>query len=167
MSTVIDSFYPHAVKIWNEIGPDLRQAVSLSSFKMRILKIIRPPKRSIFNIHDPIAMKQLFQLRVGLSPLRHHKKRHNFQDTPVDKCKCLLSAETTDHFLLHCNIYTEVRLAMFQKLNPILEANNLNLQDLNLVDLLLYGSDVLSWDTNRAILSATLEFIQNSKRFDM
>ena len=161
-----NSFYPHAVKIWNEIGPDLRQAVSLSSFKMRILKIIRPPKRSIFNIHDPIAMKRLFQLRVGLSPLRHHKKRHNFQDTPVDKCKCLLSAETTDHFLLHCKIYTEVRFMMFQKLNPIFVANNLNLQDLNLVDLLLYGSDVLSCDTNRAILSATLEFIRNSKRFD-
>ena len=161
-----NSFYPHAVKIWNEIGPDLRQAVSLSSFKMKILKIIRPPKRSIFNIHDPIAMKRLFQLRVGLSPLRYHKKRYNFQDTPVDKCKCSLSAETTDHFLLHCNIYTQVRFAMFQKVNPILVENNLNLLNLNLANLLLYGSDALSFDTNRAILSATLEFIRNSKRFD-
>ena len=55
---------------------------------------------------------------------------------------------------------------MFQKLNPIFVANNMNLQDLNLVDLLLYGSDVLSCENNRAILSATLEFIRNSKRFD-
>ena len=111
-------------------------------------------------------MKRLFQLRVGLSPLRYHKKRHNFQETPVDKCKCSLSAETTDYFLLHCNIYTEARFLMFQKVNPVLEANNLNLPDLNLVNLLLYGSDALSCDTNRAILSATLEFIRNSKRFD-
>ena len=162
----MNSFYPSAVKIWNEIGPDLRQAVSLSSFKIKILKMIRPPKRSNFNIHAPIAMKRLFQLRVGLSPLRHHKKRHHFIDTLVDNCQCLLSAETTDHFLLHCDIFNEVRFVMFLKLNPILEANNLNQQDLNLVNLLLYGSDVLGCDTNRAILSATLEFIRNSKRFD-
>ena len=111
-------------------------------------------------------MKRLFQLRVGLSPLRHHKKCHNFQDTPVDTCKCLLSAETTDHFLLHCNIYTEMRFVMFQKVNPILQANNLNPQDLNLTKLLLYGSDVLTCENNRFILIATLEFIRNSKRFD-
>ena len=34
-------------------------------------------------IHDPSGLRYLFQLRVGLSPLRYHKKRHNFIDTPM------------------------------------------------------------------------------------
>ena len=78
----LNSFYPHTVKIWSEIGPSPRQAPSLRIFKANILRLIRPPK-NVFNIHDPKNMKRLFQLRVGLSPLRHHKKRHNFKDTMV------------------------------------------------------------------------------------
>ena len=37
-----------------------------------------PPKKSIFGIHDHCGIKLLFQLRVGLSPLKGHKKNHNF-----------------------------------------------------------------------------------------
>ena len=77
----LHSFYPHSVKIWNEIGPTLRQVPSLSIFKSNVLKLIRPQKKNVFNIHDPEGTKRLFQLRVGLSPLRYHKKRHNFKDS--------------------------------------------------------------------------------------
>ena len=66
------------------------------------LKLIRPPKKNVFNIHDPKNMKRLFQLRVGLNPLRHHKKRHNFKDTMSDICRCEMSIETTEHFLVYC-----------------------------------------------------------------
>ena len=64
----LHSFYPHSVKIWNEIGPTLRQVPSLSIFKTNVLKLIRPQKKNVFNIHDPEGTKRLFQLRVGLSP---------------------------------------------------------------------------------------------------
>ena len=40
----------------------------------------------MFDIHDPTGVRYLFQLRVGLSPLRYHKKRHNFIDTPSNEC---------------------------------------------------------------------------------
>ena len=43
-------------------------------------------------------MKRLFQLRIGLSPLKH-KKRHNFKDTPIDTCCCQFFTETTEHFV--------------------------------------------------------------------
>ena len=126
-TSYMNSFYPDAVKIWNNIGTDLRQASSLSIFKSNILRLIRPPKRNIFNVHDPKGMKRLFQLRVGLSPLRRHKKNHKFKDTPTDTCRCLLSSETTEHFLLHCNLYTEARIIMFQVINPILASNGLRM----------------------------------------
>ena len=53
------SSYNHTVKIWNEIDP------SLSIFKP--LKLIRPEKKNVFNIHDPKCMKRLFQLPVGVT----------------------------------------------------------------------------------------------------
>ena len=99
-NSYLNSFYPHTVKIWNELGPSLRQAPSLIIFKSNNLKLIRPEMKNVFNILDPKGMKKLFQLRVGLSPLRHHKKRHNFKDTLSDICPCEMSIETTDSNLL-------------------------------------------------------------------
>ena len=134
----LHSFYPHTVKIWNEIGPALRLAPSLIIFKSNTLKLIRPEKRNVFNIHDPKGMKRLFQLSVGLSPLRDHKKRHNFKDALSDICPCEMSIETTGHFLIYCDLYAGVRIKMFQLINPILQCNDLNLpNDGSLVNFLL------------------------------
>ena len=77
------SFYPHSIKIWNNIGPQLREAPSLSVFKANISKLIKPPKREIFEVHDPIGIKRIFQLRVGLSPLKSHKKNINSLILPL------------------------------------------------------------------------------------
>jgi len=103
------SFYPDSVKSWNGIGPALRGAKSLSKFKESILKLIRPAKKDIFNIHNRNGIGWIFQLRVGLSPLKSHKMSHNFEDTPVDTCLCTQNAETTHHFLLECPIFTVQR----------------------------------------------------------
>ena len=122
------------------------------------------PKKSIFNIHDPTGVKRLFQLRVGLSPLRHHKKKYNFRDTPTDICRCKASAGTTVHFLIRCELYAEVRNTMFKEIRPLLYV--LDMQNDNmLVKFLLYGNDTLSIEENKAVLSATLKFIHQSNRF--
>lgn len=145
-------------------GPTLRQAPSLSIFKSNILKLIRPQKKNVFNIHDPKGVRRLFQLRVGLSPLKHHKKRHNFKDTPTGTCRCQMFTETTEHFLVYCNLYTD----MFQVINPILESNGLCLPNGEvLVKLLLYGHETLSIADNTAVLTATLKYIDKSSRFNL
>ena len=161
------SFYPNAVKIWNDVGPELRLSVSLSAFKSEIIKIIRPVRRDVFNIHEPKAMSRLFQLRVGLSPLKHHKKLHKFNDTPTDICLCRMAAETTEHFLIQCDRYTDVRINLFQVINPILVSNGLHLPNDMLVKFLLYGDNTISIDDNKAVLAATLKFILKSTRFDL
>ena len=94
----LHSFYPDAINCWNEIGPELRKIETLSGFKSAIQRIIQPEKKSIFNLHDPNEIRHLYQLRVGLSSLRAHKKRHNFIDTPNDECSCGTGKETTEHF---------------------------------------------------------------------
>ena len=75
----LNSFYPDGVKSWNAIGPELRGAESLSIFKNNILKLIRPAKKSLFDINSSNGIRWIFQLRVGLSPLKNHKKLHCFR----------------------------------------------------------------------------------------
>ena len=51
----------------NNIRFKLRSCETISKFKQKLLSLIRPPKKSIFGIHDPHGIKILFQLRVGLN----------------------------------------------------------------------------------------------------
>ena len=71
--TYLSSFYPDSVAMWNDMAPDLRGAESLSVFKKKLMEVYRPKKKEIFNIYDS-GIKWIFQLRVGLSPLKSHKK---------------------------------------------------------------------------------------------
>ena len=97
-----NSFLPNAIQTWNnavEIFPDTH---SITIFKKRILSLIRPERRSIFNIHDPLGLRYLFYLRVGLSSLRSHKNRHGFLDSPSGICVCNLGIEDTNRYLFSC-----------------------------------------------------------------
>ena len=139
---------------------------SLYPFKKKNLNIYRPKKKSIFNIHDPNGIKWIFQLRVGLSPLKSHKKSHKFHDTPANTCCCTLSAETSLHYLLHCPNFINHRHDLFQVLNPIIFANNIRfIDDNSLVYLLLYGHEKFQFHENQTILKATINFIKKSSRF--
>ena len=105
-------------------------------------------------------MKRLFQSRVGLSPLRHH----NFKDIPCDTCLGEMSIETTEHFLIYCDLYSGVRFVMFQVINPILDVNLPNAR--SIVNILLSGHGTLSVEPNTAVLIATVNCIHKSTRFD-
>ena len=61
--------------------------------------------KSIFGVHDPFGLRYLFQLRASLSPLRSHKSRHNFIDTPSDICHCKQGVEDTSYFLFFWSPY--------------------------------------------------------------
>ena len=163
-----NSFYPNAIDSWNKLDPTLKEANSLSIFKSNTLKRFRLPKKSIYDIHDPKGIKRLYQLRVGLSPLREHKKRKNFKDTPTATCICQAAAETTEHFLFYCNRYGEMRINMRSVTDPIIEANGLNIpNDKMLGKFHLYGHETLSYDENKSVLNATLKYIHVTKRFEI
>ena len=160
-----NSFFPDSVSMWNDLGRKLRGAETISIFKRQLLKLYRPEKKSLYNIHDN-GIKWIFQLRVGLSPLKSHKKSHHFLDTPYDTCRCSRDAETTCHFLLFCPNFITHRKTLFGIVNPILRVNNIPfLVDTKLVHLLLYGDEKLELKENQKILIATITFIRNTGRF--
>ena len=109
---------------WNKMDPNIQKSSSLEIYKRALLKFIRPTSANVYKIHYPRGLKLLTRLRLGLSHLREHKFRHNFNDTIDPFCLCSTnSLETTEHFLLICPIYASFRLNLFDNLRN----NNLDL----------------------------------------
>ena len=93
-----NSFFPYTIKEWNKLTFEIRNSESYSIFKKFLLKFIRTIPNSVFGVADMYRIKLLARLRAGLSHLRKHKFRHNFQDTINPQCSCSLEIESTSHF---------------------------------------------------------------------
>ena len=139
---------------------------SYNTLKTHLIAFFRPKKRSIFSVHDPTGIRFLFQLRLGLSPLRSHKRRHKFDDTPSDVCLCKIGVEDTKHFLFRCPFHVTKRASLATEVVPILIRNNLNHLSGD-EKLYLYGNESISDGDNKAILLATMKFIKDTNRFSM
>ena len=79
----MNSFFPDAITSWNSAITHFHNVPSVGIFKKHVISLIRPEKKHIFGIHDPLGVGYLFQMRVGLCSLRYYKIRHNFVDTPL------------------------------------------------------------------------------------
>ena len=114
-----NSFFPSSIIEWNKLALDLRNLDSFSVFKKSILNFICSSPNSIFNCHNPKAVKFITQLRLGLSHLRYHKFKHNFQDSVNPLCNCGLITETTSHYLLHCPLFADERKTFLSNIKSI------------------------------------------------
>ena len=156
-----NSFFPNAVTHWNNIITSFQNLPSLEILKKHIISLIRPPPKDTFSVFNPPLLRYIFQLRVGLSRLRQHKKRHNFADTPSDLCLCKTGVESTIHYLLHCPFFTSQRTVLFSTVENIVHGKNINMDS---VYLLLYGDPSLSVSENQKIISATIDYIDKTNR---
>ena len=158
----MNTFFPNVIKSWNGIGTVFQTCESIGIFKRNISNLIRrPTTKSIFGIHDPLGFKCLFQLRVGLSPHKKHKKCHNFAS---DWCDCYCAPESTYHFLLKCSLF----LLQRQKLTLSISTLLVNTQSFHLIDnvnFYLYGHHSLSNFVNRDVLLSTITYIKETGRF--
>ena len=102
-------FFPSTIIEWNNLEKSIRSSESLALFKKSILQFIQPTLNRTFNCHNPIGIKLITRLRLGLSHLRDHKFKHNFLDCLNPICCCSKDIETTVHYLLHCPIFSDER----------------------------------------------------------
>ena len=127
---------------------------------------IYPSPVSVFNIHNHLGVMLLTRLRVGFSHLREHKFRHNFIDTVDPFCSCRTnSIETTEHYLLQCPNFLHLRYKLFDNLHR----NGISVMPYNgcyLTSILLFGHPSFNSGTNRNILTNTINFIIETKRFN-
>ena len=93
----LNTLFPYSIIEWNKLDINLRNVISILIFRNSLLKIGRPMQNSIYNIHEPVGIKYLTRLRLGLSHLNEHKFRNSFQDCLNPLCSCSLEVETTNH----------------------------------------------------------------------
>ena len=97
-------------------------------------------------------------MRVNSSPLRSHKRHHNFSDTPSETCECNLGIEDIRHFLFECPFYAIQRVTLAVNSIGILQRKNLSYLG-NQPELYLYGLPSLDRIDNRQILLSTVKYV--------
>ena len=78
-------------------------------------------------------------------------------------CSCGLEPEATLHYLLRCNLFSDLRTELLIDicaLNPTLKI----LSHEKLLNILLYGSEDFSFKTNKKIIKSTIKFLKTSER---
>ena len=69
-------FLPSTLIEWNKLDDSLQKYHSFNVFKKEILKFIRPSSNSFYNSHNPVGIKYIRRIRLGLSHLLEHKFKH-------------------------------------------------------------------------------------------
>ena len=103
-----NTYFQNCPKEWNRLDISVQSSPTISEFKKRLIQIVKPVKRSIFNFHDLYGVKLLARLRVEFSDLRSHRYNHNFHCSEPS-CSCQTGVEDNEHFLLHCPRFSTQR----------------------------------------------------------
>ena len=160
-----NTFFPYCITQWNILDSRIRDLPTVSSFKRAILKFLRPKLSPVFGSQNNQGVVFLNRLRVRFSHLNEHKFGHGFLDTLDPFCRCRTNTiESTQHFLLHCSIYSHSRQSLFDSLHT-LDIVIFPLCPSKLCRLLLFGDENLSLIINRSILNLVINFIHESSRF--
>ena len=139
----------------------IRRSDSFLSFKNPLLKIGRAAAKPTYNNHNPIDLKFLTKLRLGLSHLNEHKFKHNFQDCVNPLWSCSLKIESLSHFFVHCHYSTNIGATILDDLQSV-DINIPSFSENELVNLILHG--ILNFNPNRnnKNLSSSISFIVKS-----
>ena len=80
-------------------------------------------------------------------------------------CSCGFEPETTDHYLLRCKLYTDLRLDLLNDIYSINQSLK-NFSENQLVNVLLFGSENFTLDETANILRRTIEFLKATECFN-
>ena len=159
-----NSFVPYTIKAWENLENKAKSKPSVQSFKKCLNDFISLPGHTFFGIYDKYGIKLLTKIRVSFSDLRDHRFNHNFNcESPL--CQCGIEDETSVHFFLRCPLYTAQRSTLLCKISAIISSDVTVLPDEHLFFILVYGSNVYNFVSNKLILTETITYIRNSGRF--
>ena len=157
-----NSFFPAAVRLWNSLPDNIRQADTEFAFKYRYLKHFpRPQTKRLYYHGLRKTSVHHAKMRIGCS-LLNYDLYHNLHVIQSPNCHCIMAVpETAKHFLLECPWYTAPRTIMY--------ANLINITNLPPIceDMLLYGDPQLDDHTNILIFNQVHHFINQTNRFNI
>ena len=172
-----NSFIPKTIRDWNALfieywhvelaENNIQNAGSIDSFKARYKREYLRSPNPLFKLDFNNGNIHHTCLRLGLSHLRAHLFSHNLIDNPV--CQfCNLEPEDTDHYILRCPTYNNVRVRYLMEIANLLHPTYIaSLDDEKLVNIFLYGDNELNFETNKQLILMAQAFLVDSKRFDV
>lgn len=147
-----NSFLPTAVRDWNDLSEEIRNVPNLLSLKKKLNEnLCAPPK--YYYVGQRSGQIYHARLRTHCSSLHYDLFTKNIIDSPLCECGAV---EDTCHYMTRCPRFDNIRQEMFNKISQICQPT---------LDILLFGSDQLSYEDNQEIFLAVHKFIFKSKRF--
>ena len=153
------SFFPTAVRLWNDFATELTESPSVKSFKHNYLKATPRPATNplVYRGERRVAVSHS-RMRIGCSSLNADLCRElHVLDSPACTCRSG-DDETANHYLLHCENYRAERQIMLDSLAQ-LEHPAPNLE------LLLNRDQTKTLDHNTKVFKIIHRYIHTSKRF--
>ena len=143
---------------------NIRRCDSYNVLKSNILKFIRPSSNSFHACHNPIGIKYVTRIPLGLSHLREHKFKYNFQDTVNPIFNCRYNVESAIDFFLHCLLYSNERRTLLCSLVNI-DNKLLGSTDLLLTKTLLFSNTTINLKINNVIVDFVLSTRDSMSHF--
>ena len=112
-------FFSYTIFEWNKLDSVLRNDTSYSMFRNSLLKFGWVNSSSVYYINEPIRLKLLPRLRLGLSHLNEDRFRHDFQYCVNPLSTCSLEVESTKHFFLYCHNYADTQQILVDNVKKI------------------------------------------------
>ena len=159
-----NSFLPFFSEMWSKLDKSLREEVDLNEFKSKLKPSFKPKRHKHFNCGSKYGNTLLCRLRLGRSFLKAHGFAINLSDS--DKCLCG-RIESTSHYLLDCDQFSEQRKCMFESIGKILP-NFAAKSKSKKVEILLTGFNLNQDDPdhrNKQLTFIVQNYILNSGRF--
>jgi len=117
------SFFPSVISEWNKLSQDIVSYSSISIFKSKIINLNNvsngfPSVSQMGSVSYGFSGEMLTQIRLGLSPLRHHLFTYNIAHNPFCD-SCGLFVEDVSHYLLSCKTYNSCRIELIELINNL------------------------------------------------
>jgi hypothetical protein len=147
-----NSFLPAVVREWNSLSQTIKDSESLPTFK-HLLNSSRIIPSYFYSGERKLQLLHA-RLRTNCSTLNLTLFQRNIIESP--QCICG-DIESIYHYLIACPAYRQIRMQLFEVINPIRPPT---------VKLLLNGDPTLPDQANEIIFKAVQMFILQSKRFN-
>ena len=115
-----------AINEWNRLDNIIKDAPNVHVFKNELLKSYNLAKHRYYDTGRRDISCYYAQLRFGVNSLKHSLYMRNLDRSNL--CDCTQTAETVQHFLLHCPKYELARDHLYMS---IAQAFNVNLHNAN------------------------------------
>ena len=133
-----NSFLPSVTRIWNGLSEDKRNSPSIAAFKSKITCNMKKPPAYYYS-GTWLGQIHHTRLRLNCSFLHQHLFLKNITDNPQCKWEAV---EDTRHFFLTCYRFRNLRQELLNKISTFCQPT---------LDVILYGSTVLSVEENKQI----------------